>query len=259
MSLTSAIKPYKSPEILARLQSDILRMQGFRPFSNTSSQTRLGPILKAFPNQAFPIGAVHEFLSPLQEDLAASTGFIAGLLSILMKENASIIWISPKCNTFPPALSTFGLSPERFIFIEAKNEKDLLWTIEEALKCAAASAVIGEIGELDFTTSRRLQLAVEQSQVTGFLLRRKVSKSNATACVSRWKITSLPSISIEDLPGIGVPVWKVELLKIRNGKPDSWNVKYINGNFDFTDVPGESYAVMTPQDNYIDNKPRKAG
>ena len=38
----------------------------------------------------------------------------------------------------------------------------MLWVIEEALKCEGLAAVIGEIKELSFTQSRRLQLAVEK-------------------------------------------------------------------------------------------------
>jgi len=34
--------------------------------------------------------------------------------------------------------------------------------MEEALKCAGLAAVIGEVREMDFKQSRRLQLAVEQ-------------------------------------------------------------------------------------------------
>ena len=63
--------------------------------------------------------------------------------------------------------------------------------MEEALKCDGIAAVVGEIQELSFTVSRRLQLAVEQSRVTGFILRNNPRNLNTTACVTRWKITPL--------------------------------------------------------------------
>lgn len=40
--------------------------------------------------------------------------------------------------------------------------------MEEALKCGGLAAVVGEVQDISFTASRRLQLAVEQSGVTGF-------------------------------------------------------------------------------------------
>ena len=128
-------------------------------------------------------------------------------------------------------MKNFGIQPDRFIFIDLQKEKHVAWAMEEALKCGAVTAVIGEMHEISFTASRRLQLAVEQSQVTGFILRSNPQKLNVTVCVSRWKITALISESPDDLPGIGFPQWKVELLRIRNGKCGSWDVKWEDGRF----------------------------
>jgi protein ImuA len=218
-------------DIATALQSDILRLQGFKRLSNSAADVGLGPMREAFPNASFPVGCVHEFLSSRAEDASATNGFIAGLLAALMNSHGTALWISSSRKLFPPALKSFGIQPERFIFIDLQKEKDVLWAMDEALKCGALTAVIGELRDISFTESRRLQLAVEQSNVTGFILRHTLRKPETTACVSRWKITSLPSISFEDLPGIGFPQWKVELLRMRNGKTGSWNIQWINGKF----------------------------
>lgn len=229
-----SLKPERKAEILAELQTDILRLQGFKPADNAAIDWGLGPIKSAFPNSTFPLGAIHEFLSVRPEDAAATSGFIAGLLSSLMGSNGTSIWISASRKLFPPALKSFGIQPDRFIFIDLKNEKDVIWAMDEALKCGTLTTVVGELNDISFTASRRLQLAVEQSQVTGFIIRNQVQAADnpgTTACVSRWKIMPLPSVSIEDLPGIGFPKWRVELLRIRNGKPGVWDVEWINGRF----------------------------
>jgi protein ImuA len=218
-------------DILKDLQADVLRMEGFKSVSNTSLDVGLGPIRHAFPNGSFPLGAVHEFLSSHKEDAAATSGFVAGLLSSLMGHSGITLWISASRTLFPPALKNFGLEPDRFIFIDLQKEKDVAWAMDEALKCPALAAVVGEVREMDFTTSRRLQLAVEHSQVTGFILRNNYRKLNTTACVSRWNITPLPSESVDDLPGIGYPTWKVELVRIRNGKTGVWNVQWMENRF----------------------------
>lgn len=132
---------------------------------------------------------------------------------------------------FSPALSLFGIKPEQVIFIQLKKEKEILWAMEEALKCNGLSAVIAQIPELNFTSSRRLQLAVEQTQVTGFVLRQNPKKINTTACISRWCITSLPSELENSMPGVGFPRWNVELLKIRNGKPGNWELEFKENRF----------------------------
>jgi protein ImuA len=223
------MSPLKGADIIAELQADILRLQGFNTVASSALDIEWGPMKAAFPNRSFPLGAVHEFLTNGIEDLAATGGFIAGILSSLMKSKGTVLWISASRKLFPPALINFGVEPDRFIFIDLSKEKDVLWAMDEALKCGALSAVVGELREINFNESRRLQLAVEQSQVTGFVIRNNCKSINTTACVSRWKITSLPSDLVDDLPGIGFPKWQVELLRMRNGKPGVWQMQWVNG------------------------------
>jgi protein ImuA len=220
----------KKAKIVASLQTDILRLQGFKPSPGITALTGLGPILDAFPGKRFPTGAVHQFISD-KRDHAATCGFISGLLSTLMGDNGVTLWIGDTTKIFPPALTFFGVQPHRFIFIDLIKEKEVLWTMEEALKCHALTTVVGEVPDISFTASRRLQLAVEQSLVTGLIVTKPSKKINTNACVSRWKITSLPGLPTGDLPGIGFPSWKVDLLKIRNGKPGVWNVTFREGHF----------------------------
>lgn len=223
--------PSAKADIISGLQADILRLQGFKSSGITTVDTGLGLIKQAFPNSAFPLGAIHEFLPAGVEDTASTAGFMAGLLAALMGNDGASLWIGASRNLFPPALKSFGIPPDRVIFVDVSTEKDVLWTMEEALKCGALTAVVGEVKDLDFTASRRLQLAVEQSGVTGLVVRRPSARLNPTACVARWKIASLPGEPIDELPGMGAPVWLVELLRVRNGRPGVWEVKWINGRF----------------------------
>jgi protein ImuA len=217
-------------KVIEELQADILRLQGLKTVNSSSLDIGLGPLRYAFPG-SFPLTAVHEFLTPAPEDTAASIGFISALLSFVIPTHAALLWVGTSRKLFPPAFKQFGLPPHHIIFIDASKEKDVLWVMEEALKCAAVTAVIGEMPEISFTASRKLQLAVEQSNATGFILRKNCHHLNTTACVSRWRITSLPSESIDDLPGVGFPQWKVELLRIRNGKSGVWNIRWQGGRF----------------------------
>lgn len=219
-------------EIIRELQQKILSMQGFRSMSsNEQSIKGLGPIEKAFPGGVFPIGAVHEFISPEAGDAAATNGFISGLLGQLMQEGGTALWVGTRRSLFPAALSVFGIAPERVIFIDLKREKDVLWTVEQALKCEALSAVVGELKELSFTESRRLQLAVEESRVTGFMHRHQPRGNNNVACTTRWRIESLASMTRKGIPGVGHPRWDVNLLRVRNGMPGRWQIEWTSQGF----------------------------
>jgi protein ImuA len=228
--------------IIPKLQQEILALQGYRLPGIMESQIMLGPIQDAFPNRSFPLGAIHEFLFSNWEDGAATCGFITALLKPVMTNGGIIFWVGQKRTLFPPALESFGICPDKIVFVDVTNEKHVIWSVEEALKCPALSAVIGELHGISFTASRRLQLAVEQSEVTGFLLCNSPRPPAATACVSRWRITSLPGHVSENLPGVGFPQWRVELLRIRNGRPGVWDIRLSAGKFELAVLPGrETY------------------
>ncbi len=228
--------------MIERLQRDILRLQGFKSLSRSDSPVCLHSISDSFPGSSFPLGAVHEFLSPHTEAYAATVGFISTLLHQIMATSGVAVWISTTRTLYAPGLKAFGVTPDRVIFIDLNKESDVLWAVEEALKYEALSAVVGETNNLSFTASRRLQLAVENSRVTGFMIRRNCRNLTTTACVSRWRITHHPSVPIDDLPGIGWPGWKVELLRIKNGRPGNWIASWAKNRLNV--YPTESGANL---------------
>ena len=207
----------------------------------------LGPVTEAFPNGVFPTGAVHEFLSVGPGPRAASGGFVAALIASLMTKGGACIWVGSGQKVFPPGLSVFGITPDRIIFIDPRKEKEALWIMEEALACEGLAAVVGEVQEMGFTASRRLQLAVEQSRVTGFILRHHPRNLNPIAAVARWKITPLPSEPEAGMPGIGFPRWNVELARIRNGQPGMWQMEWRAGHFHLVTRPEVWALPATPR------------
>lgn len=264
--------PAVNADIIRQLQREILPLQGFKPpTAGKAIDFHLGPIGTAFPNHRFPTGAVHEFISRTGEQAAATNGFLGGLLGPLMQNGGVCVWIGgaranfsqgssrgfPQgslrgfsqgiSSVFPQGFPLYGVSPDRVLFVELAKEKDRCWAMEEALKCEALTAVVGEISEISFTDSRRLQLAVEQSRVTGFLLRHSPRTLGTVASVARWEVTPLPSEPEEGLPGIGFPRWQTTLLKVRNGRPGSWVVEWSAGRFRFPEEAEQLVPLTVPR------------
>jgi protein ImuA len=243
MLIKNLTMPSVKNDIITQLKREILPLQGLRsPRPGSATDLGLGFMGDAFPDGHFPLGAVHELISEGAEALASTSGFICGLLSGLMKSGGIAIWIGSSRILFPPALKAFGVRPDQIIFVDLQRDRDVRWAMEESLKCDGLAAVVGEISELGFTDSRRFQLVVEQSRVTGFILRSNPKNLNTTASVSRWKIKPLPTFAEDDLPGPGFPCWQVELLKIRNGKPGSWQVEWAAGRFRL--IPGIISSII---------------
>ncbi|MEZ0453009.1 ImuA family protein [Sphingobacterium thalpophilum] len=226
------MKSNEKQALISKLKKDLLLWQGIPQRSADLLQMGLGPLEEAFPNGVFPRGAIHEFVSFDRIGAAVSCGFISTLLGKLMQNHGVCIWISTFHTLFPASLKTFGVVPEDVIFVCMQRENDVLWAMEEALKCEGITAVLAEVHHLNFVQSRRLQLAVEKSRVTGFILQHNPRQLGATTCAARWKISSLPSITVDGLPGIGYPGWNVELLKVRNGQPGCWQFCWTANGFE---------------------------
>jgi len=245
-------KPNSKMDIINRLRKEILQMEGYKvPVTGRKSELGLGMLESAFPNEVFPLSAIHEFLCTEPEHGATSGGFICGILNRLMLKGGTCLWISTSRTIFPPALYSFGVEPHRVIFIDLYREKEVLWVMEEALKCEGLAAVVAELKAISFSESRRLQLAVENSRVTGFIIRKDQQKISSTACAARWKVTSLPSSLEDGMPGLGFPRWNVELLKVKNGNPGSWKIEWSANKF--TPIPEDILST------HVSETERKAG
>ncbi|MGN7986227.1 ImuA family protein [Pedobacter sp. 22226] len=220
-------------QVIEGLREQILSMQGYKATSkNTQNISGLELFAAAFPGHAFPLQGIHEFICESREQAAAGSGFISGLLSSLMKDGSPCIWISATRKFFPPAAKRFSIQAGSMIFIDLQNEKELLWVTEEALKCEGLAAVVSEIPDLNFATSRRFQLVIEKSKVTALFLRENPKTLSNTTCLARWKISPLPSVLPEGMPGVGQPSWRAELLKVRNGQGCSFDICWSGSTFE---------------------------
>lgn len=231
----------KSPfhqTVIERLQRQILDLEGYKTRPR-QQQKKLGfaHIEKHFPNQVFPTGTIHEFVSTQPEHTACTSAFIMALLSKLNTHQGIYVWIGKQRQLFPPGLNYFGIPAHQIIFINLVKPKDILWATEEALKCQSLNGVISELEAITFAQSQRLQLTVEKSKVTGFILRTQTGPIHATACAARWQISPIASLSLTQLPGVGFVNWQVDLLKVRNGSTASFNISWHNDQFHTIESP----------------------
>jgi protein ImuA len=206
----------------------------------------------ALPRGGLPRGALHEVMAAEHRDRPAALGFLSGLLVRLLNhlgphDRRPILWAIQEEGMFDfgglygPGLRRFGLDPDRLITVSARATSDVLWAMEEALKCSALAGVVGVFGRgsqrsggLDLTALRRLQLAAEQGGLPAFMLRLPVD-APVTAARTRWRIAARPSAPppwVEQAPlalrnhGIGKPRWQVALEKCRGGAPAAWQLEW---------------------------------
>jgi protein ImuA len=165
-------------------------------------------------------GALHEISAAGEAHLAAATGFALAVSSRAVRK--STVWIAEDMALaesgapYGPGLETFGLSPQRLLTVAAARTRDLLWAMEEALRCRAVAAVIGELrhGEIDMVSVRRLSLAAAGSGALALLLRASPPNDASTAA-TRWIVSAAPNDS-----------FAVELTRNRRGPLGAWTLQW---------------------------------
>lgn len=217
--------------LLADLRNRIRRLEGLGGEGGGVLPFGVPEVDAGLPDGGLPLGCLHELTA---DDPGAGTAFAAVLLARLAAaRGAPALWVVGGRDLHAAGLAAYGLLPERLIAVRAERGTDALWALEEALRCGRLAAVLGEVGSLDLTASRRLQLAAEAGGVTGLLLRtggggRAGAASTASAAVTRWRVAPAPSVD-DGEPGVGAPCWRLDLLRCRGGRPGSWLVGWRDG------------------------------
>jgi protein ImuA len=154
--------------------------------------------------------------APSPSDEAAATLFLAALGARFSRQGegkGQVLWALSRRDLFAPGIAQAGLTPDRVLYAECRNDEEVLAVMEEGLRHGSLAAVIGEAGRADMTAVRRLQLAADPLEVP-------------SAALTRWRIACAPSAPLpfaagsED--GIGRARWQVALVRQRGGPPHDW-------------------------------------
>ena len=103
--------PALKADIITQLKKELLALQGFRPLVHAHQQIDLGTINHSFPNSQFPLGVNHEFICNSKESLAASSGFIAGILSSMLQKGSAYAKVSAGSGAANVCATTRAWSP----------------------------------------------------------------------------------------------------------------------------------------------------
>lgn len=222
--------PTANRDLLARLRQSIRAIErkaatlesgeNRRPFGIACVDAALGGGL--------PVAALHEIAAPHEPALAAATGFALALAAGAARP---ILWIAEDRSAresghpYGPGLAMLGLAPEAIVTVAAAQARDVLWAMEEGLRCRALGAVIGEIHAapaIDGVAIRRLSLAAG-AHATPALLLRPASRQNVVA-ETRWLVS--PAAETAAGPGVGRPAFRAQLVRNRHGRLGCWTLEW---------------------------------
>jgi hypothetical protein len=212
-----------------------------------------------FEKGGLAFGHTHEWFGTIPPLSLFSTLIRNGVTTDETKklQEKYIIWIGKSMWPSPYVLVRSSYFPERCpgkdlsreenahflftnsLFIHPTNEKELLWTVEAALRSPVVAAVVAEMKTSllfrnGLSISRRLALAAREGRTLGlFYFSRNLSEeresiqSIPTCAATRWIFSpASESSSPQDF----LPQWNLTLLKAKGKQPATyeWRVAYGN-------------------------------
>jgi protein ImuA len=184
-------------------------------------------------------GVLHELAPTAPLHLAAASGFGLALAAQAAGRRGQVLWVTTEYaageggGPYGPGLDLFGLASAHLLMLRVSKPVDVLWAMEEGLRCRALACVIAELtGEgaaADLTATRRLTLAARDgisAQNSGFgLLIRHRATGTPSAAATRWEIA--PALSQPDAyGGIGRARFDLSLRKNRRGPSGRWIIEW---------------------------------
>jgi protein ImuA len=177
--------------------------------------------------------ALHEIVPAAPADGAAAMAFALALVARFLERDSSAGFVIGESFAaeeagalYGPGLAAHGLTLRRLVFVSAPDAASAFWAMEEALKCGAPAAVVGEIWSLKgygLVASRRLLLAARRGRTPALLVLAGAygqADRLSTAAATRFEIAAAPSARIPAAAGRDLPgpfACRARLVKARAG------------------------------------------
>ena len=205
---------------------------------------------RALPGGGLRLGCIHEVAGD-----EAATGFCSALLARALaagsggplragstqtraggagprgsNQQGALLWLARDDDLYAPGLVRYGIGAGQLLVVSGlRRQEDMLWAMEEALRCRAVRGVVAETGGIGLAAGRRLMLAAERTGVLGLVLSSRAGEQQrggvgVRGAVSRWRVTGVPGGN--GGRGKAEARWHVELLHCRGGRQAKWTVEW---------------------------------
>lgn len=230
-------------QIAAALQEEIRRLEDARPTARDEAPLSAGcwEIDRLLPERGLRRGWLVEWLG-VEGGGAGTLALIAAREACL--DGGAVVVMDRWRRFYPPAAAALGIDLETIIVVRPQHAQDELWALEQALRCRGVAAVWAPLETVDDRAFRRLQLAAEEGETLGLLVRSahlrgqptwsdvqfwvepkvgSVCRTGSSSRESTSRETEAPAESVPrpDLaaiaPGAALRRFRIELTRCRGG------------------------------------------
>jgi len=214
--------PDKRKQLERLLQSPAVRLAGPNSFKNGFNKTTPSgfPELDRLLQGGWPTAALTEIFVDRY-----GGGELRLLLPSLIDRlsscpDALIACVAPPYVPYAPAFHGSGLEPSSLLLVNAVDDKEALWAMEQALQSSACVAVLGWVDKASGRCLRRLQLAAEQSGSWAVAFRPPQMRTRQSVAALRIRLKPLPATQgVTNTGGEGPGFLQLDVLKSRAGHP----------------------------------------
>ena len=146
-------------------------------YSTDRVNSQCEAIDRMMPESGYARGTLVDWIAP--------AGCAADFLSLSVagaacRDGGALVVVDPDRQFFPVAAAAMGINMDNLIVLRSAEKpaghiraigQDLLWAIDQSLRCAAVAAVWGPLPKIDDRWQRRFQLSAESSGAMGLFIR----------------------------------------------------------------------------------------
>ena len=160
--------PDSNPDLVV-LRQQLRRWESTAVTSRRSFSSGCAELDDILPDQGFRQGTLVEWF-------VSQAGTSVGSLALLAARSAmqwggALAVLDRLRRFYPPSAASWDIDLEKLLWIQAANEKEEMWALDQALRSPAIAAVWICLPQVDAIAFRRMQLAVEASGCVGMLIR----------------------------------------------------------------------------------------
>jgi len=105
-----------------------------------------------------------------------------------LERGGALVIVDDDGEFYSPAAARYGLSLDRTIVVRPSNHKEVIWTLEQSLRCRGVAATWCRLARLADREFRRLQLAAETGGGLGLFFRPATARAEPTWADLRWLV-----------------------------------------------------------------------
>jgi protein ImuA len=133
------------------------------------------------------------------------------------RDGGAIVVLDRDRRFYPPAADLFGIDLHDLLVIHPTQHRDMLWAIDQALRCPAVAAVWAPLQQLASQDFRRLQLAAQAGHSLGILIRDDHARGQPSWADIQLLVQPRPANTLQRTPGRRL---RIEITRCRHGRHD---------------------------------------